>query len=96
MRKLAIGLSLAVLFLIGCEWVSDNVPHPDLYGTQAARAEADLKHPPTTLITEGLNFPKHQGNAPDALKFEIEFSDGTKAGCIYIWSGVSCVKLGTI
>ncbi len=22
-----------------------------------------------------------------------EFSDGTKAGCIHIWSGVSCVVL---
>ena len=83
----AIGI-LAILFLVGCG--------PTLSEKRAARAEVDRVDPATVLTVERLDFPKHDGSNADALQFEIEFSDGTKAGCVHIWSGVSCVKLGTI
>jgi hypothetical protein len=85
MRKLAIGI-IAVVFLGGCE-----------YETQRERrVRVDEENPATVLDVERLDFPSYRGSAADALQFEIEYSDGTKVGCVYIWSGVSCVKLGSI
>ncbi len=86
MRKLAIGVSLAVLLLTGCEYEN----------TTERRARIDTENPATVLVVERLDFPKHGGSAADALQFEVEYSDGTKAGCVYIHSGLACVKLGSI
>ncbi len=87
MRAIGIIL-LAVLFLVGCG--------PTQTERKAARSEVDRTDPATVLTVERLDFPKHGGSAADALQFEVEFSDGTKAGCIHIWTGLSCVKLGSV
>ena len=58
---------------------------PSVRERRIARAEVDREDPATVLTIERLDFPKHGGSA-----------DGTKAGCIYIHSGISCVKLGSI
>lgn len=86
MRKLGLVLVLLVtlvtLLLVGCGPTSREV-----------RAEVDRVEPATVLTVERLDFPSFGGSAADALQFEVEYSDGTKAGCVYIHSGVSCVKL---
>ena len=81
MRKLARVLlcGFAVLFLVACP--------------PSAREKVDREDPATVLTVERLDFPKYGGSAADALQFEVEYSDGTKVGCVYIWSGVSCVAL---
>ena len=89
MRNLGLVLFVAFaalhpLLLIGC----DGKP-----SRREVRAEADLVDPATVLAVERLDFPAHDGSAADALQFEVEYSDGTKAGCVHIWSGVACVPL---
>ena len=94
MRQLAMGLCLAVLFLGGCEWVSENVPHPDYYGTQAAQDIEDEKE--DALTAERPNILERIDGPADSRvvrKFEAEFSDGTRVGCVAISNGLSCVTL---
>ena len=96
MRQLAIGLILAVLFLGGCSEVADWAEKnpPDLYGTQAAQDIEDAKEDALTAerpnILERLDGPS---DSRVVRKFEAEFSDGTRVGCVTLSSGVSCVTL---
>ncbi len=86
MRKLALVLcGFMVLFLVACG--------PTM---REKKKEVDRTDPATVLVVERLDFPKYGGSSADALQFEVEYSDGTKAGCVYIHSGLACVKLGSI
>ena len=95
MRKLAIGLSLAVMFLAGCSDIADwaEAHPPDLYGTQAAQDIEDAKEKAITAKRPNV-MERVDGPADSWVirKFETEFSDGTRVGCVAART-ISCVKL---
>ncbi len=83
MRKLALVLcGFGILFLAGCYSAEDS---SRIVRRDAGEA-ADKERPNIKERIDG----KHENYLS---KFETEFSDGTRVGCVQASYGVSCVTL---
>lgn len=81
MRKLAIGI-LAAMFLGGCY-------SQETAARLARREDSKEANKTRPSITERID-GEHENYI---AKFETEFSDGTRVGCVTHGYGVSCVAL---